>query len=110
MTYALAYVKDLISENSPREYVRLAAGGETVLVTDRDRGVAEIGPPGPGRSPLLSDALLVDAFRQGWMTPPILVGSGPPKRKPVMTSRNCRVERGPASPVASQMGLFPHFV
>ena len=27
------------------EYVRLAASGETVLVTDRDRVVAEIGPP-----------------------------------------------------------------
>ncbi len=43
---------------------------ETVLVTDRDRVVAEIGPPGPARSPMLSDALLLDAFRQGWMAPP----------------------------------------
>ena len=31
------------------EYVRLAAGGETVLVTDRGRGVAEIGPPQEAR-------------------------------------------------------------
>jgi antitoxin (DNA-binding transcriptional repressor) of toxin-antitoxin stability system len=30
--------------------VRLAAGGETVPVTDRDRVVAEIGPPNPARS------------------------------------------------------------
>jgi antitoxin (DNA-binding transcriptional repressor) of toxin-antitoxin stability system len=45
---------------------RLAAGGETVLVTDRDRVVAEIGPPSPTRSSMLSDALLLDAFRQGW--------------------------------------------
>ncbi|WP_245283702.1 type II toxin-antitoxin system Phd/YefM family antitoxin [Bradyrhizobium sp. URHD0069] len=72
-------------KNKLSEYVRLAAGGETVLVTDRDRVVAEIGPPGPSRSPLLSDALLIDAFRQGWMTPPISVGRGPPQRKPVMT-------------------------
>jgi antitoxin (DNA-binding transcriptional repressor) of toxin-antitoxin stability system len=71
-------------KNKLSEYVRLAAGGETVLVTDRDRVVAEIGPPNPARSPMLSDALLFDAFRQGWMTPPISVGRGPPVRKPVM--------------------------
>jgi antitoxin (DNA-binding transcriptional repressor) of toxin-antitoxin stability system len=35
-------------KNKLSEYVRLAAGGETVLVTDRDRVVAEIGPPRPG--------------------------------------------------------------
>src|SRR3984893_1427220 len=71
-------------KNKLSEYVRLAAGGETVLVTDRDRVVAEIGPPSPTRSSMLSDALLLDAFRQGWMTPPISVGRGPPGRKPVM--------------------------
>jgi antitoxin (DNA-binding transcriptional repressor) of toxin-antitoxin stability system len=76
----LKTLKDKLSE-----YVRLAAGGETVLVTDRDRVVAEIGPPSPTRSSVLSDALLLDAFRQGWITPPISVGRGPPARKPVMT-------------------------
>jgi antitoxin (DNA-binding transcriptional repressor) of toxin-antitoxin stability system len=74
-----------VLKNKLSEYVRLAAAGETVLVTDRDRVVAEIGPPGPTRSPMLSDALLLDAFRQGWMTPPISVGRGPPPRKPVLT-------------------------
>jgi hypothetical protein len=34
---------------------------------------------------VLSDALLFDAFRQRWMTPPISVGRGPPPRQPVMT-------------------------
>ena len=72
-------------KNKLSEYVRLAAGGETVLVTDRDRVVAEIGPPGPTRSSVVADALLVDVFRQGWMTPPISVGRGPPPRQPVMT-------------------------
>jgi antitoxin (DNA-binding transcriptional repressor) of toxin-antitoxin stability system len=62
-----------------------AAGGETVLVTDRDRVIAEIGPPSPARSSMLSDTLLLDAFRQGWITAPISVGRGPPARKPVMT-------------------------
>ena len=56
-------------KNKLSEYVRLAAGGETVLITDRDRVVAEIGPPSPTRSPVMSDALLSDVFRQGWMTP-----------------------------------------
>ena len=66
------------------EYIRLAAGGETVLVTDRDRVVAELGPPAPGRSPLVSDALLLEAVRQGWIRPPLSVASEMPARKPVM--------------------------
>ena len=74
-----------ILKNKLSEYVRIAAGGETVLVTDRDRVVAEIGPPDPARTSMLSDALLLNAFRQGWMTPPISVERGPPARKPVMT-------------------------
>jgi antitoxin (DNA-binding transcriptional repressor) of toxin-antitoxin stability system len=72
-------------KNKLSEYVRLAAGGETVLVTDRDRVVAEIVPPGPARSPMLSDALLLDAVRQGWITPPISVGRELPPRKPMTT-------------------------
>jgi antitoxin (DNA-binding transcriptional repressor) of toxin-antitoxin stability system len=74
-------------KNKLSEYVRLAASGETVLVTDRHRVVAEIGPPSPTRSSVLSDALLFDAVRQGWMTPPISVGRGPPPRQPVLTSQ-----------------------
>lgn len=60
------------------EYIRLAASGETVLVTDRDRVVAEIGPPKPTRSPLLADALLAEAVRKGWLTPPALPAEGEP--------------------------------
>jgi antitoxin (DNA-binding transcriptional repressor) of toxin-antitoxin stability system len=67
-----------VVKNKLSEYVRLAAGGETVLVTDRDRVVAEIVPPGAGRSPLLSDALLAEAVREGWLTPPVLIGGEPP--------------------------------
>jgi antitoxin (DNA-binding transcriptional repressor) of toxin-antitoxin stability system len=73
-------------KNKLSEYVRLAAGGETVRITDRDRVVAEIGPPSLTRSSVFSDALLLDAFRQGWMTPPISIGRGPPPRQPVMTT------------------------
>src|SRR5258708_1285944 len=53
-----------VLKNKLSEYVRLAAGGETVLVTDRDRVVAELVPPRSGRSPLLPDALLAAAGRQ----------------------------------------------
>jgi antitoxin (DNA-binding transcriptional repressor) of toxin-antitoxin stability system len=81
LSYALGLK---LLKNKLNEYVRLAAGGETVLVTDRDRVVAEIGPPGPARSSMLSDALLLDAFRQGWLTAPTLVRRVPPPRKPVM--------------------------
>lgn len=65
------------------EYVRLAAGGETVLVIDRDRVVAEIVPPRKGRSPFLADALLADSVREGWLTVPLLPPDGPPPRDPV---------------------------
>ncbi len=68
------------------EYVRLAASGETVLVTDRDRVVAELGPPRETRSPILADAFLADAVRKGWLTPPLTVNRGgkPPPSAPVM--------------------------
>jgi antitoxin (DNA-binding transcriptional repressor) of toxin-antitoxin stability system len=74
-----------VLENKLSEYVPLAAGGETVLVTDRDRVLAELGPPAPDRSPVVSDALLLDAVRQGWIRPPLSHTRCVPERKPVMT-------------------------
>lgn len=66
------------------EYVRLAASGETVLVTDRGRVIAEICPPKEARSPILADALLAEAVRSGWLTPPVLPNAGkPPASRPV---------------------------
>jgi len=76
-----------VLKNKLSEYVRLAAGGETVLVTDRDRVVAELVPPREGRSPLLADAFLADAVRKGWLTPPVAADSGPPPRQPVAPRR-----------------------
>lgn len=72
-----------VLKNKLSEYVRLAASGETVLVTDRDRIVAEIIPPREGRSPLLADALLAEAVRKGWLTPPTLINTEPPPAIPV---------------------------
>lgn len=74
-------LKDL--KNRLSEYVRMVAGGETVLVTDRDRVVAELVPPRAGRSPLLADAMLAEAVREGWITPPALVDAGPPPSSPI---------------------------
>ena len=62
--------------------VFLAESGEYILVTDRDRVVAELRPP-EARSPLASDALLADAMRQGWVAPPLAVRHEPPVRLPV---------------------------
>lgn len=59
------------------KYIRLAAAGEIVLVTDRERVVAEIGPPRPGRSPDLADAQLAELVRRGVLRPPILPPDAP---------------------------------
>jgi antitoxin (DNA-binding transcriptional repressor) of toxin-antitoxin stability system len=67
-----------VMKNKLSEYVQLAADGETVLVTDRDRVVAELVPPRPGRSPLRADAMLADAVREGWLTP--VCGLAPARR------------------------------
>src|SRR5216684_7881826 len=83
-----------VLKNKLSEYVRLAAGGETVLVTDRDRVVAEIVPPRPGRSRLIADAMLADAVRDGWLTPPAFADGGAPPRKPVMTLRELMADLG----------------
>lgn len=74
-----------ILKNRLSEYVRLAAGGETVLVTDRNRVVAEIGPPSAGRSPLLQDELLANAVRAGAITPAAIGPGSMPARAPRMT-------------------------
>jgi len=81
-----------VLKNKLSEYVRLAAGGETVLVTDRDRVVAELVPPQSGRGVLLADALLAEAVREGWVTPPVLGAKNPPPRKPVATFRELMAE------------------
>ncbi len=68
------------------EYVRLAASGETVLITDRSRVVAEMGPPRETRSPHIADARLAEMVRQGVITPPALPLKGrPPSGKRVAT-------------------------
>lgn len=74
-----------ILKNKLSEYVRLAAAGETILVTDRDQVVAELGPPTPGRADTLSDARLAEAVRSGWIRPAVQKLGPPPQGRPVLT-------------------------
>jgi antitoxin (DNA-binding transcriptional repressor) of toxin-antitoxin stability system len=79
-------------KNKLSEYIRLAASGETVLVTDRDKVVAQITAPEASRSPLVADAMLAEAVRKGWLTPPV-VGSGePPASQGVIPLRKLLAE------------------
>lgn len=81
-----------VLKNKLSEYVRLAAAGERILVTDRDRVVAELGPPQEGRAARLSDAQLAEAVRQGWLTPPLIVREAPPPSTPVAPLREILAE------------------
>ena len=74
-----------ILKNKLSEYVRLAAGGEVVLITDRDRVVAELTPPQQGRSANAEDAQLAELMRAGLLTPPTIGPHVPlPPMRPVM--------------------------
>lgn len=81
-----------VLKNKLSEYVRLAAAGETILVTDRDRVVAELGPPQEGRAARLDDAQLAEAVRQGWLMPPLIVREVPPPSAPVAPLRRILAE------------------
>lgn len=70
-------------KNRLSEFIRLARQGETVLVTDRDRVVAELVPPREGRSVGVPDAFLAELVRTGCVTAPRFVSATPPPRIPV---------------------------
>jgi len=76
-------IKEL--KNRLSEYVRLVAGGEIVLVADRDQVVAELVPPRAERAPMVPDARLAQAVREGWLTPALQPKGPLPKRQPVTT-------------------------
>ena len=75
-----------VLKNKLSEYIRLAAAGETVLVTDRDLVVAEIVPPQPGHQAANHDEFIARGVREGWLTPATVPPGAPlPPRKPVMS-------------------------
>ena len=65
-----------VLKNKLAEYVRIAAAGERVLISDRDRVVAELVPPDPGRAEMVGDAVLAGLVREGVVTPPLTPGRG----------------------------------
>jgi prevent-host-death family protein len=54
-----------VLKNKLSEYIRLAAAGETIVVTDRGRAVAEIVPPRHADN----ESLIERGAREGWLTP-----------------------------------------
>ena len=71
-----------VLKNRLSEFVRLAAGGETILVLDRERVVAEIGPPAPSRTLAAHEAWKAEAVKQGWLRPALVRSTAPPQRFP----------------------------
>ena len=68
------------------ENVWLAASGETIVVTNRDRVIARLGPLQENRGLISADALLAGAARSGVLAPLALMGSEiPPKPALVAT-------------------------
>ena len=67
-----------ILKNKLSEYVRLAAAGETVVITDRGRAVAEIVPPRKE-----SESVIERGVREGWIRPARRGANWPPPRKPI---------------------------
>jgi|SRR6516165_4855253 len=67
-----------VLKNKLSEYVRLAATGETVVITDRGRPVAEIVPP--RREP---ESVIERGIREGWIRPAVRGPDWPPPRKPI---------------------------
>ena len=68
-------------KNKLSEYVRMAAAGETVLVTDRNRVVAELAPPrsGTGLTPFEERGV-----REGWLRPAKDPNAPLPPRNPLV--------------------------
>jgi prevent-host-death family protein len=73
-----------VLKNKLSEYVRIAAGGEHVLISDRGKVVAELVPPNASRAESVSDALLAEAVRNGLMSPPRWRGGPVTQSKGVM--------------------------
>jgi prevent-host-death family protein len=75
-----------VLKNKLSEYVRAAEAGETVLVTDRNRVVAELVPPHPDRNKQLEDEFVARGVREGWLTPATIPPGTPlPPRRPIMS-------------------------
>jgi prevent-host-death family protein len=67
-----------ILKNKLSEYVRCAANGETVAITDRGRIVAELVPPHSK-----PETVIERGIREGWIRPAKRGPDWPPKPAPI---------------------------
>lgn len=74
-----------VLKNKLSEYVRIAAAGETVQVTDRNRVVAELVPPHRPERPLPYEEFRAQAIREGKLKPATDRSGKPPPRLEVAT-------------------------
>ena len=83
-------------KNQLSRYVRLAAAGETVLVTDRDKVVAQMTPAAaavePTRRGRSDEEIIADMVRRGLARPATASGPLPPKPPPIMTREELLAE------------------
>ena len=70
-------------KNKLSEYVRLAAAGETVVITDRNRPVAELVPPRQLPDRYRDHPVLARGIKEGWIMPARNPGGEPPAPKSV---------------------------
>lgn len=62
------------------EYVRRARQGETILILDREKVVAELIPAGGQRAENVGDAMIAQGIREGWVRPPLRPMRTPPRQ------------------------------
>jgi prevent-host-death family protein len=72
-----------ILKNNLSEYVRAAAAGETIVITDRGRPVAEINPARQIPNRYKDHPVLARGIREGWITPAQDPGGKLPPRNPI---------------------------
>jgi antitoxin (DNA-binding transcriptional repressor) of toxin-antitoxin stability system len=72
-------------KNKLSEYIRLAAAGETVLVTDRGHVVAEINAPHVPAEASTPEQKMAELIRQGFVRPATSRIKGPPPCFAVVT-------------------------
>lgn len=66
-----------VLKNKLSEYIRLAAAGETVAITDRGRVVAELVPPPK------NEGVIERGIREGWIRPAVRGPNWPPEPTPI---------------------------
>jgi len=68
-----------VLKNKLSEYVRAAAAGETVMITDRGKVVAKLISPEPPKN----ESVIERGIREGWIRPAVRGPDWPPKPMPI---------------------------